>query len=149
MTENMQLYLDYVSDVYTHGLTHQISRFVAFRHIEHQKGIYPPTIDGLSGWIRQLRTAFSDFKAAVSETAEVEDRIWARVIMEGTHVGRYLGIEPTGKHIVADLMEECRMRDGKIVEHWGVFDRFALIQQISTGKLSMPLDGGFKDISLF
>jgi predicted ester cyclase len=35
------------------------------------------------------------------------------------HVGELLGVPPTGREVVVDHVEMWRVRDGKIVEHWG------------------------------
>lgn len=42
----------------------------------------------------------------------------------------------TGKPIVITVMDVCRFERGKIVEHWGVPDRFALLAQL--GLLPQP-----------
>ena len=35
------------------------------------------------------------------------------------HVGEVLGVAPTGRIVEVDHVEMWRVRDGKIVEHWG------------------------------
>jgi len=35
------------------------------------------------------------------------------------HVGEIFGLEPTGRETLVDHVEMWRVRDGKIVEHWG------------------------------
>ena len=35
------------------------------------------------------------------------------------HVGELFGVPATGREVVADHVEMWRVRDGKIVEHWG------------------------------
>ncbi len=146
---NIEVYSKFVKTIYNSGQVDQISHFVAFRLIEHQKGVYPPTIDGLTKWVKVLHSAFSDLKVSVSEVVEAGDRIWSRLLVEGTHVNKFMGIVPSGKHMVADFMEECRFHDCKIVEHWGVLDRFAIVQQISGSKPFIPTSNGPQDISLF
>jgi predicted SnoaL-like aldol condensation-catalyzing enzyme len=38
------------------------------------------------------------------------------------------GAEPGS--VTLDIMDVCRFRDGLIVEHWGVPDRFSQMQQL-------------------
>jgi predicted ester cyclase len=47
----------------------------------------------------------------------------------GTHTGPGLG-EPTGRPFEVTVFDLCRFRDGRIVEHWGVADRFAQLHQL-------------------
>lgn len=35
------------------------------------------------------------------------------------HVGEVFGVAATGREVIADHVEMWRVRDGKIVEHWG------------------------------
>ena len=66
--------------------------------------------------------------AAVVET----DDCWARSKATGT--------DPrSGKAVAIDLIDICRFKDGKLLEHWCVPDRFALLHQI--GALPAPLRG--------
>jgi predicted ester cyclase len=39
-------------------------------------------------------------------------------------------VQPTGKPIAIDVIDICRYADGKLVEHWGVPDRMAILEQI-------------------
>ena len=64
------------------------------------------------------------------------DRLWARLSARGTQQGTFAGVPPTGKPIAITVMDECRFKDGKIVEHWGVADRLAALAQI--GALPKP-----------
>jgi len=57
------------------------------------------------------------------------DTVWAR--------SRATGVDPrSGKPVTIDVVDICRFADGKLVEHWGVPDRFALLHQI--GALPPP-----------
>lgn len=53
----------------------------------------------------------------------------------GTHCGLFLG-SPTGRPIVITVMDVCQLERGKIVEHWGVPNRLALLAQL--GLLPQP-----------
>jgi len=148
--ENAGRFNEYIERIYNLGHIDKIEVYVASRLIEHQKGIYPPTIDGLTSWIAGLRAAFSNLKVTIFELIESKDTTWSRMLLEGTHVGDFMGIAGSGKHFTIDWHDECRFHDSKIIEHWGVLDRFALIEQIRTEPgLAMPLEGGEQPVSLF
>jgi predicted ester cyclase len=48
----------------------------------------------------------------------------------GTHGGGFLGVAPTGRKIQFETVDVMRVRNGKITEHWGVANLFALMQQL-------------------
>lgn len=41
-----------------------------------------------------------------------------------------MGIAPTGKNVVIDIMDIVRLRDGKITHHWHVADWSSVIAQL-------------------
>jgi steroid delta-isomerase-like uncharacterized protein len=67
--------------------------------------------------------AFSDRSMAMNDIVETTDgRVVENWIMAATHTGEVMGIPPSGKYITVRGMELWRVTDGKVVEHWGVFD---------------------------
>jgi predicted ester cyclase len=127
---NVEIYYRYVNNILNAGNVEMLNEIFAFRYLEHQKGVYPPTIEGLERWISDLHSSFKDLHATVYEVQDSKGILFVRGLLEGTNVKAYSGIEPAGKHFVLDTIDEYRFHDSKIVEHWGVFDRFTLLQQI-------------------
>jgi predicted ester cyclase len=64
---------------------------------------------------------------------ESGDSIWVRVRGRGTASGPYFG-PPSGNAVDITVIDIARVVDGRIVEHWGVPDRFAALAQ--TGVLA-------------
>lgn len=89
-----------------------------------------PTKEGVRGLYRALRTAFPDFHADIHWQAAEGDLVTTFKTYHGTHLGTFLGIEPTGRAIQFETVDAMRVRDGKIVEHWGVANLFSLMQQL-------------------
>jgi predicted ester cyclase len=58
------------------------------------------------------------------------DKVSARITARGTHRGQFMGLPPTGKPFAITVVDICRFENGKIIEHWGVPDRFHLIAQL-------------------
>jgi hypothetical protein len=55
------------------------------------------------------------------------DYVISEIITEGTHLGEWLGIKPSGKKLVFTGVNIDRLINGKIVEHGGaanIFDTF-------------------------
>ena len=89
-----------------------------------------PTKEGVRGLYQALRTAFPDFHADIHWQAADGDLVTTFKTYHGTHRGTFLGIEPTGREIQFETVDAMRVRDGKIVEHWGVANLFSLMQQL-------------------
>lgn len=77
-----------------------------------------------------------DLKLTIDEMITSGDKVWVRMTSRGRQQGPFMGFAPTGKSFTITAMDVCRFEGGKIVEHWGVPDRFALLHQL--GLLSGP-----------
>jgi predicted ester cyclase len=58
------------------------------------------------------------------------DLVVARWSLAGTHRGEVLGLQPTGKEFTLNVIEQYRVKDGRMHEHWNVVDMFGLYQQL-------------------
>ncbi|MBR1167464.1 ester cyclase [Bradyrhizobium liaoningense] len=99
--------------------------------IEHQyltkTDLQGPQI--LKRQITSARESIKDLKLTIEASVETGDTVWARC--------KATGFDPrSGKPVTLDVMDICRFAHGKLVEHWGVPDRFALLHQ--TGALPPP-----------
>lgn len=74
----------------------------------------------------QIQTARSNVKGltlTVEDLVENGDKVWARSKCTGNDAR-------SGKPISITVIDICRFENGKLVEHWGVPDRFAMLHQI-------------------
>ena len=104
--------------------------------IEHQfglTGVGAAATASVKAAIRDVHGAFPDARVTIEDAAEVGDRIWVRVHGEATATGPFFG-PPSGRRVDFTVFDQVRVVDGRIVEHWGVPDRFALLAQ--TGVLN-------------
>ena len=105
--------------------------------VEHQYGHVPPNIEGVKIAVSHLHTAFPDFSLTIEDMASTDDKVWVRLTGRGTHTGPFGPLppsgkilQPTGKAFVITIIDIGRFKDGKLVEHWGVPDRTALMDQL-------------------
>ena len=71
-------------------------------------------------WWTQVRDAFPDMVFSVGLLIEKDDLIVSNWTVQGTHTGTaFYGVEPSGEPVAINGTAILRMRDGKIVEHWG------------------------------
>ncbi|HZD72384.1 MAG TPA: ester cyclase [Actinomycetota bacterium] len=124
---------------FSRGDTGVVDEVFAEDFVEHQSGIQPPGREGVKAAIAFLHRAFPDLRVLVQDLTVAGDKVWAHLVARGTHEGHGFG-EPTGRRIEIDIMDLCRFQDGQIVEHWGVPDRFAQMQQL--GLLGSPEQRG-------
>ena len=96
--------------------------------IEHQFGLHP-TLEGMQGDIQFLRTAFPDFTLTVEDMVADGEKVLMRLTARGTNRGGFMG-PPNGKTFEIAVFDVVRFEDGKVVEHWGSPDRFALLTQL-------------------
>lgn len=74
--------------------------------------------------------AFPDGKHILEEVIAEGDKVVTRGIFQGTHRGELMGIPPTGKQVTFAVVHIDRLKNGKIVEHWGQGDVRELMQQL-------------------
>jgi predicted ester cyclase len=88
----------------------------------------PPPVQHVKDAIRDVHKAIPDISFTIEDAVERGDTIWVRVRAKGTATGPYFG-PPSGRPIDFTVVDIARVVDGRIVEHWGVPDRVALLAQ--------------------
>jgi predicted SnoaL-like aldol condensation-catalyzing enzyme len=109
--------------------------------VEHQFGLAgrgAEALGNLKSAIRDVHTAIPDLSFTIEDATEDGDTIWVRVRVIGTASGPFFG-PPSGRPVDITVIDVARVVDSRIVEHWGVPDRFALLAQTGVlGRLSQP-----------
>ncbi len=75
-----------------------------------------------------MHRAAPDISFTIEDAVEPGDTIWVRVRARGTATGPFFG-PPSGRQVDFTVIDGCPVTDGRIAEHWGVPDRFALLAQ--------------------
>ncbi|MFB7452289.1 ester cyclase [Streptomyces sp. NPDC056194] len=87
-------------------------------------------MDALRRESEMWRSAF-DFTFTVEDQIADGDRVSTRWTWNGTHVGDFMGIQPTGMEVSMTGMVAHRFReDGKAVEGWWQYDLLGLMEQL-------------------
>lgn len=87
----------------------------------------PIGLEGMRQHLIDVRKTYPDMRLRVTRQFVDHDYVISEVIMEGTHLGEWLGIKPTGKKLQITAVNIDKIIDGKIIEHGGaasVFDTF-------------------------
>lgn len=104
--------------------------------VEHQFGLAGAGAEAIAhvkAAIRDVHGAIPDMRFTMEDTVVDGDVVWVRVRGRGTNTGAFFG-PPSRQHVDILIFDQARIVDGRIVEHWGVPDRFALLAQ--TGVLA-------------
>ncbi len=141
--EQLKVFRRLIDEGFSGGDVGVVDQVCAEDFVENQHGIEPANREGLKSAISFLHRLSPDIKVTVEEVALSGDRVWARLAARGTHGGDILS-GPTGRAFEVTVMDLCRFRDGKIVEHWGVADRLAQMQQLGVipGPTPSPMAPG-------
>jgi steroid delta-isomerase-like uncharacterized protein len=113
---------------------------VADDFVEHEEtsGL-EPTKEGVKQLFQMYRAAFPDLRMEPEDVLASGDKVVARVRGTGTHQGEFMGMPATGKSVDIQLIDIIRFsEDGLAREHWGLFDAFAMMQQLGAIPQSPP-----------
>ncbi len=135
VTRNRELFLSIIERGFNQGDLSVADEVCSDRLVEHEylapEGGPGPAI--LKGQILDARQTVAGLVLTVEDLVEDGDTVWAR--MRGT--GREAR---TGRAVSFLVVDICRFDDGRLVEHWGVPDRFAIVHQ--AGLLGPPAPQG-------
>jgi predicted ester cyclase len=125
MSDNLRVLGEY-SDAMFRGDDDAVYSYWAPEFVSHVTSRVSPDAVGTDvrghevAWWRDVRAAFPDFEFTVGLLIESDDLIVSNWTVKGTHTGApFNGVAPSGQPVEINGTAILRMRDGKIVEHWG------------------------------
>jgi predicted ester cyclase len=128
---NKNVYRRVVDEVVNQGLFDVVDQLFEPTYVDH--GAPPGLPQGLAGVkavFGMFRTGFSDVHFTIDDMVAQDDIVATLVHGEGTNDGPFMGMPPTGRHARWRSVGFFRVRDGKIVEHWGIPDLLGLMIQL-------------------
>jgi steroid delta-isomerase-like uncharacterized protein len=140
--QNKALVRKLVEEAINQGNMRVIDEFLIPDFVEHEElppGI-PPGREAPKVLFTMLRCAFPDLKATIEHLIAEGDEVVLHMTWTGTHEGEFMGIPPTGKSISINVIDILGIAEGKFVEHWGVMDSMAMMQQL--GVVPAPSHAG-------
>jgi predicted ester cyclase len=99
--------------------------------VEHQFGLAGEpgeAVRHVKEAMRDVHRAIPDARFTIEDATESGDTIWVRARVRGTATGPFFG-PPSGQPVDFTVIDVARVAGGRIVEHWGVPDRFAMLAQ--------------------
>ena len=128
---NEQLFRILIEEGFSKGDVSVFDKYASPAFAEHQHGIKPQNLEGVKNAIRYLHKAYPDFTLTIEDIAINGNIVWGRMTARGTQQGQFGPVPPTGKKIEITVIDIMRFENSQLVEHWGVADRLAAIEQLS------------------
>jgi steroid delta-isomerase-like uncharacterized protein len=131
MADYKQMAERWFSEVMSEGKIEVIDELCAPDYIEHDP--FPGTsadLAGLKDSIGVIRAAFPDIEVTADDMVLEGDRLAVRSTMRATHEGDFMGMPASGKKVEVSNYDFVRFENDQAVEHWGVIDSAALMEQI-------------------
>lgn len=90
----------------------------------------PPGLEGVKMRFTAWNAAFDQAEEDNISMVGQDDILAVLYDLHAQHTGNFMGIEPTNREVVIPGIEFVRIRDGKISEHWGIYDFLATAEEI-------------------
>jgi predicted ester cyclase len=133
--QNKEVFRRVIEEGFNNGNLDALDECFPPTYAEHQFDL-PATLEEFKGSIHYLRDTFASFSLTIEDMIADGDTVWARMTGRGTDSKGMMGHPPTGRSFAITVMDVCRFEHGRIVEHWGVPDRFHQLAQL--GLLPLP-----------
>jgi predicted ester cyclase len=118
-------------EIFPSGDVGRLAEVVAEDSINHgARPDEPPGLAGVQQTMLWLGRVFSDQRWEIQQVIGEGDVVVVYCTFHGRHTGDLMGIPPTNRVVTQDYVHILRFEDGKAVEHWGVRDDMALMQQL-------------------
>jgi predicted SnoaL-like aldol condensation-catalyzing enzyme len=99
----------------------------------------PPGLEGVQMRFSAWASAFEDAEEENDVVLGQGDLLSVMYNLHAKHSGPFMGIEPSHRQVVIPGMEVVRIRDGKIAEHWGIYDFLRTAEEIGAALTFTPL----------
>jgi predicted ester cyclase len=132
LSENKTLTQRFYEDVMNTQNLEKIHSFCAFDFTDHNP---PPGhsgrgLDDLAAQLKELFIAMPDFRITPKFMVAEGDKVVVYLNVTGTNSGPFNNLPPSNNKINIYGIDIVRIKDGKAVERWGVFEDLAMLTQM-------------------
>ena len=136
---NKALVLQALDEIWNAHNLEAIDEFMAPNYVHHDPELrMAQDINGFKAFVSAALAAFPDFHSTPDVILAERDRVAGHFTVEGTQLGEYRGIPPTGNEVSFTGIVFFRIEDGKIAETWWSLDVLSLLRQLGV----IPSPGG-------
>jgi predicted ester cyclase len=131
LRDNKTLVKRYYEEIVSNGKVDCVEEFVAPDYVEvHDGRQYAVGIEGARAHVLGVRQTYADFKILVERQIAEGEWVASCIVAHGTHVGRWLDIEPTHRSVSFTAVNIDRVVGGRIVEHGGAANMLGPLLEI-------------------
>lgn len=91
-------------------------------------------LDGLDRTMAAAFSAFPDLTVQTLRTVAEGDTVVTEEVMEGTHIGHFAGLAPTGRRFRLPVVHVTRVIDDRIVERAAYHDTAQILRQLTSAE---------------
>ena len=104
-------------------------RYLSADFVDHDNHTPLAGIAAMQQWLKQTSASF-DHHTVIEDQVTEGDRSVLRLTFKVVQRGEFRGVLAPGKSAETRGYRAFRVKDGKIVEHWGLLDGNALVEQL-------------------
>lgn len=130
ISTNKQVVTDFMNMIWNNKQYDELCKFLHPNFEDHSLPTsLPPGAEGLKLWLTGLSNSFQH-SSRIDDIIADDDKVAIRMTMLLKHTGQWRGIAATGKDFGTNGFRFFRLKDGKIIEHWGLLDATAIDNNI-------------------
>ena len=115
---NKQIIRQVFEEAFNHRNTALIDVLFSSHFIDQSTPDQSPGQQGVKEYFAQVHTGFPDMQVIIEDLIAEREKVVVRTTWRGTHLGKFSGVEPTGKQVTRTMIQIFRLADGKILEEW-------------------------------
>jgi len=127
---NRQLVRCFYTEVVGGGDYSNLDSFVATDYLDHNAAEAGRGPEVVRAHLEAIRMTLPDLTIHIEDTFAEGEYVITRVTGRGTHLGEWMGIEPTGREVRLKGINIDRVERGRIAEHWGEADTIGMLVQM-------------------
>lgn len=119
LDENKLLIRRFFNDVLNAGNYDAVAQYIAEDYIDHNASENPQGVEGYQQHMAAVLHTYGDFHVTLQFQVAEDDLVVSYIVATGIHQNGWLGLQPTGRVVTMTGINIDRVKNGKIVEHWG------------------------------
>jgi len=131
--KNKEIVVRFNKEVVEQGKMESFNELVASNVINHAAPDGAPHgPDSMVHFIfHVLKAGFHNISVEILDQVAEGDKVTTRKAIHATHTGYFMGIPPSHKKVIINVIDIIRLHDGKYLEHWGMSNLSDVIREIS------------------
>lgn len=130
--ENKALTQRFYDEVMNSRNVTRIKSFCADDFTDHNPlpGYSGKGLDDLIAQLNEMFIGFPDLRITTDFMVAEEDKVVSYITMTGTNSGPYANMPATNKPVKINGIDIAKIKDGKVIERWGVFEDLSMMTQL-------------------